>query len=108
LASVWILQALYMNSYHTIAGAFVVGGLGLFVIPGWFGRTSSWICAFACGFCLTMTSFTAYSYAPAAIVLAVSGWLPSFLQTKDLQSLGPRRTASDARDAIQVGLRSVA
>jgi hypothetical protein len=45
LASVWILQGLYMDSYHTIAGAFVVCGLGLFVMPAWFGRVSSWICA---------------------------------------------------------------
>jgi hypothetical protein len=93
LASVWILQGLYMDSYHTIAGAFVVGGLGLFVMPAWFGRISSWVCAFTCGFCFTMASFTAYSYAPAVTVLAVSGWLPSFLQAKELQSLGPRRTA---------------
>src|SRR4029077_18116613 len=40
LASVWILQGLYMDSYHTIAGAFVACGLGLFVMPAWFGRVS--------------------------------------------------------------------
>jgi hypothetical protein len=93
LASVWILQGLYLVSYHTVAGALVVGGLGLFVIPAWFGRTNSWICTFACGFCFSTASLTAYSYAPAVTVMAVSGWLPSFLQVKEQQSLGPSRTA---------------
>ncbi len=76
LASTWILQALYMNSYHPIAGTFVVIGLALFVAPAWLSRIPSTFHVFIAGVCFALVGFTAYSYAPAVVVLGISGLLP--------------------------------
>ena len=75
LAVVWVLQALYMDNYHSIAGAFVVIGLAVFVVPAWIGRASG-AGAFICGVCFALTAFSAYSYAPGVVVLALSAMVP--------------------------------
>jgi hypothetical protein len=75
-ASVWLLQALYMDSYHTIAGALMVIGLALFAAPSWLGLVVPPPLAFLSGMCFAFVGFTGYSYAPAATLLALSGLVP--------------------------------
>jgi hypothetical protein len=76
LASVWILQALFMDSYHSVAGEFVIVGLALFVVPTWLGRAVPSYGVFASGACFAMVCFTAYSYGPSIVLLSISGLLP--------------------------------
>jgi hypothetical protein len=75
LGAVWILQALYMDNYYSIAGALVVMGVALFVAPAWIAREGR-AGAFAAGVCFALAAFAGYSYAPAVAVLAASGLIP--------------------------------
>jgi len=72
LASVWLLQGLYLDSYHPIAGAFLIVALAWFVVPAWLGKqTAKWRIAVA-GACLALACFSAYSFLPSTLVLALS------------------------------------
>jgi hypothetical protein len=83
LASIWLLQGLYLYSYHPIAGALVLIALAWFVVPAWLGTPlPEWRIGVA-GAALALTCFTAYSFVPSALALALSAFL----------AVGPARRA---------------
>ena len=72
LASVWLLQALYMVNYHAIAGFLIAMALALFIVPAWHQTHTTKPRAFAAGACCLLVIATAYSFGPAMVLLGGS------------------------------------
>lgn len=72
IASVWLLQALYMVNYHAIAGCLIAIALALFIVPAWHQTHTTRPRAFAAGACCLLVIATAYSFGPAIILLGAS------------------------------------
>jgi len=72
IASVWLLQALYMVNYHAFAGCFVAMALALFVVPAWHQANTTKRRAFVAGCCCALVIATAYSFGPAMVLLGAS------------------------------------
>ena len=73
VASVWLVQGLYLVSYHTVGGALLVTATAQFAACAWCGTAVSRRAAFLSGACLALACLTAYSLAPTAALLAASG-----------------------------------
>ena len=72
LATVWLLQALYMVNYHMVGGLLGGAALSLLVAPTWFTKDVTRWRALAGGACLALMGGTAYSFGPCAAFLAGS------------------------------------
>jgi hypothetical protein len=72
IASVWLLQGLYLVNYHAIAGFLLVAALALCVVPAWHGVRVHRARAFAAGACGILVIATAYSFGPAIVLLGAS------------------------------------
>ena len=73
IASVWLVQGLYLVSYHPIGGSLLVIATAQFAACAWGGTAVSRRAAFLSGGSLALACFTAYSLAPTAALLALSG-----------------------------------
>jgi hypothetical protein len=85
IATVWLLQGLYLVNYHAIAGFLLVAALALCVVPAWRGVPVDRARAFAAGACAILVIATAYSFGPAIVLLGAS--------TLWALTLGPGRPA---------------
>jgi hypothetical protein len=75
LASVWLLQAVYMVNYHGIAGFLMSIGLALFVVPVWLRATVTRLQASLAGASFMLVVLTAYAFVPAICLLTASAIL---------------------------------
>jgi hypothetical protein len=72
IASVWLVQGLNFVSYYPTGGFLVAISLGVLVAPLWCGAASNTRRGFAGGAALALAAATAYSFAPACVLLACS------------------------------------
>jgi hypothetical protein len=72
IATVWIVQGLYLVNYHAIAGFLLVAALAMFVVPAWCGAPVGRARAGLAGACCTLVIATAYSFGPAIVLLGAS------------------------------------
>jgi hypothetical protein len=72
LAGVWLIQALYLVSYHPVAGFLVVCGMALFVAPAWRGQRAGRLHGFMAGTCFALVLGTHYYFGPAILCLGMS------------------------------------
>ena len=70
--SIWLVQAIYLVNYHTIGGFALAASLALFILPLWLGAPVNTARAASAGVCLALLPATAYSFAPATVVLGIS------------------------------------
>jgi hypothetical protein len=73
IASAWLMQGLYLVSYHTVAGLLLLVALAVFLMPAWRGVAIAPGAAATAGAALALLVFTAYAFAPSAVLLAISG-----------------------------------
>ena len=73
ITTLWLVQSLCLYDYQPPAGALLMTGLALGVLPCWFGETPSPVALFAAGFCFGLTPFIAFSYGPPALLFLASG-----------------------------------
>ena len=71
-ASVWLVQGIYFVNYHAIAGFLLASSFAVFVVPLWCGTHVDRRRGFVSGVCLVLVPATAYSFAPAAALIATS------------------------------------
>jgi hypothetical protein len=71
--SLWIVQALFMLTYQPLAGMLLVIGAAQFTFCAWCGAVPCRVGLFAAGAAFALVPFTAYAYAPSAVLLAASG-----------------------------------
>ena len=75
VSSVWLFQGLYLVSYYAIAGLLLTISIAVFVAPSWYGVAPGWKRGFVGGAGLVLVTATAYSYAPACLLLGSSAVL---------------------------------
>jgi hypothetical protein len=73
LATVWLLQGLFMLSYYPVAGALAGIALAAFAAGAWSGAEVPAGLSFAAGAALALLVGSAYSYAPSAVLIAAGG-----------------------------------
>ncbi len=78
IASVWLVQGLYLFSYYPVSGAFAAMALAWFVVPSWTGRRLPRTAAFAAGLASALLGFQAYSEIPTALLFAAGSCLPAW------------------------------
>jgi hypothetical protein len=80
ITSVWLVQSLCLYDYQPAAGALLLIGFALFVLPAWLRDMPMGSLKpaplFLAGICLALTPFIAFSYGPAAILFLASGAWP--------------------------------
>lgn len=78
LATVWLLQGLYLLNFYPVGGLLAVFGLSGFLTGVWRGETASPSMALVAGVCFALLFFTAYSFGPSIILFAISAcWAAS-------------------------------
>ncbi len=78
LATVWLVQSLYLFSYYPISGAFAVITLAWFVVPACTRAELPPGLAFAAGVASALLAFTSYSEAPTALLFSAGGALAAW------------------------------
>ncbi len=78
LASVWLVQGLYLVSYYPVSGAFAVMALGWFVVPACAGAPIPQAAAAAAAMASALVAFTSFQQAPSALLFSAGGLLASW------------------------------
>jgi hypothetical protein len=73
VATIWLVQGLYLADYQPEAGAFLLIGFAQFTLPALYAAEIAPASLFIAGLSVALTPFVAFSYGPAAVLFALSG-----------------------------------
>jgi hypothetical protein len=79
-AVLWIYQGLYMVSFYPVAGALAAMLVACFAFPLWFPAGGTRTGAALGGGVAVLLAFASYSFAPSAVLIALSGIMAAWRQ----------------------------